>query len=190
MTRPIQAAVLEGYGLQCLRENFTVGVGRGLKAVPAPDFTGCGKTRRWVDPDSRRTVPAPDFSPGSGFLNPREHSGTSIEGFSPGGGASNSVPRDGRCVCNPLRPECTFLKGTAFRAYVIASDTDPALAAEGRLSPERSDEWMLVVPPARFWPEWDTTALDVPFLSLGAKPRDLRFPFQFSRKLPRQYICD
>src|SRR5271170_5898195 len=28
---------------------------------------------------------------------------------------------------------------------------------------------------ARFWLEWDTTALDAPFLSLGAKPRDLQF---------------
>jgi hypothetical protein len=31
---------------------------------------------------------------GSGFLNPRERSGIKIQGFSPGGGASNSIPRD------------------------------------------------------------------------------------------------
>ena len=36
---------------------------------------------------------------------------------------------------------------------------------------------------ARFWLEWDTTALDVSFLSLGAKPRDLRFP-------RGPYLCD
>jgi hypothetical protein len=32
-----------------------------------------------------------DFSPGS---NPRERPGIQIQGFSPGGGASNSIPRD------------------------------------------------------------------------------------------------
>ena len=31
---------------------------------------------------------------GSGFSNPRERSGISIQGFSPGGGASNSISRD------------------------------------------------------------------------------------------------
>jgi hypothetical protein len=31
---------------------------------------------------------------GSGFSNPRERSGTSSQGFSPGGGASNSTLRD------------------------------------------------------------------------------------------------
>jgi hypothetical protein len=97
MTRRILAAVLESYGLHCLRENFTVGVRRGLRVVPAPDY-----------------LAAASISPGSGFLNPRERSGVSIEGFSPGGGASNSIPRDGRCVCSPLRRQCVFLKGTGF----------------------------------------------------------------------------
>jgi len=31
---------------------------------------------------------------GSGFLNPRERSGIKVQGFSPRGGASNSISRD------------------------------------------------------------------------------------------------
>jgi hypothetical protein len=170
MTHPIQAAVLEKYGLQCLRENLTIGVGRSLKAVPAPDF-----------------------SPGSGFLNPREHSRTSIEGFSPGGGASDSIPRDGRCVCNPLRRECTFLKGTAFRPYVIASDTDPALAAEGRSPFSRH----FPIGMKTLWDHFRPTAFGTISLQRNCHPdrsvaqwRDLRFLFRFSRKLPGHYLCD
>jgi Flp pilus assembly protein TadG len=131
MTRPIEAAVLEGYGLKCLRENFAGGVGRGLKDVPTPDY-----------------LAAASISPENAFLNPRERYGMSVEGFSPGGAASNSIARDGRCVCNPLRRECAFLKGTAYlasasiRPYVITSDSHSALTAEGRPS----------IPPPRFPP--------------------------------------
>jgi hypothetical protein len=38
---------------------------------------------------------------------------------------------------------------------------------------------------ALFWLEWDTTALDAPFLSLEEKPMDLLCLFRFSRRLCR-----
>ena len=48
---------------------------------------------------------------GSGFSNPRERSRISIQGFSPGGGASNSIPRDAEDQANSsglsLKPALT-----------------------------------------------------------------------------------
>ncbi len=79
----------------CIRARL-YGLWKNSCFVSRHDFsravTGLNRDGLYRAAEKLAVVPAPDFSPGSGFSNPRERFGISIEGFSPGGASSEQKP--------------------------------------------------------------------------------------------------